>query len=96
MYIPYTIYFFKLLLLQKYEAYKKTIVYLNYMDYFTSTTYYQNQVAFELNLRTPSFIDKKKYFNLNEFAISDFVLFSATYTLSLTLCSPTGSAFFCG
>ena len=56
----------------------------------------QNQVAFELNHKTPSFIEKKKYFNLNEFAISDFVLFSATYTLSLTLCSPTGTAFFCG
>ena len=35
---------------------KKTIAYLNSMNHFTSTTYEQHQVAFELNLRTPSFL----------------------------------------
>ena len=33
---------------------KKTIAYLNSMDYFTSTTYYQLRVAFESNPGTPS------------------------------------------
>ena len=43
------------ILLQKYGSTKEPIAYLNYMDHFTSNTLLQHRVAFELNLRTPSF-----------------------------------------
>ncbi len=64
---------------------KKTIAYLNSVDHFTSTTYKQLRVAFESNLRSPSFTNYKARDNcLEVFELyNEFLKLNFKYIIAL-------------